>query len=71
METEKPKEIEVQGFKFNLEGTKAMGKKAFIDSWNGQKKPKKDDNGKEITVKGRLGRFDPEKAWDTLFPPKK
>ena len=58
--------VEVQGFNFNLKGTKAMGKVQFIKSFKEQKElAKKKNEGKD---KGRLGRFDPEKAWDTLFP---
>lgn len=65
---EKEKEVlekKVQEFNFNIKGTKAMGKAGFIKSWKEQKEryaPK---------GKGRYGRFDPEKAWDELFPVKK
>ena len=62
---EEVKEVLVQEFKFNLKGTKAMGKKVFIDSWNAQKEAAKD--GETGKTRGRLGRFDPEKAWDTMF----
>lgn len=65
MENKKEEEVLVQEFKFNLKGTKAMGKAGFIKSWKEQKElyaPK---------GKGRYGRFDPEKAWDELFPAKK
>ncbi len=60
----------VQGFTFNLEGTKAMGKVGFIKSWNEQKERNipVDGDGKKLKPKGRYGRFDPEKAWNELFP---
>ena len=60
----KEEEILVQEFKFNLKGTKAMGKTGFIKSWTEQKKLN-DPDGKG---KGRYGRFDPAKAWEQLFP---
>ena len=59
-------EVLVQEFKFNLKGTKAMTKAGFIKSWGEQKKLN-DPDGKG---KGRYGRFDPEKAWNELFPSK-
>ncbi len=57
----KEEEVHVQEFKFNPEGTKAMGKEVFIQSWEDQKKlNKENNNGKP---KGRIARFDPESAW--------
>jgi hypothetical protein len=64
MEKKKEEEVLVQEFKFNLKGTKAMTKAGFIKSWNEQKQLY------APTGKGRYGRFDPEKAWDELFPKK-
>jgi hypothetical protein len=67
MENQK-KEVEVlvQGFKFNLKGTKAMTRVGFVKSWKEQKLV----HDPQSKGKGRYGRFDPEKAWDELFPPK-
>lgn len=67
MENKKEEEVLVQEFKFNLKGTKAMGRAAFIKSWGEQKKL----NDPDKKGKGRYGRFDPEKAWEQLFPAKK
>jgi len=68
--SEKAKEIIVQEFTFNLEGTKAMGKTAFIKSWKEQKELNipVDEKGEKLKPKGRYGRFDPEKAWGEIFP---
>lgn len=68
MEKQKVVEVECQEFKFNLEGTKAMGKVVFIRSWKEQKEANipTDKEGKKLKPKGRYGRFDPEKAWDFL-----
>jgi hypothetical protein len=70
---EKVKDVLVQEFKFNLKGTKAMTKAGFIKSWKEQKEANipVDSEGKKLNPKGRYGRFDPEKAWDELFPAKK
>ena len=67
---EKKKEVLVQEFYFNLEGTKAMTKAGFIKSWKEQKEANipVDADGKKLKPKGRYARFDPEKAWNELFP---
>lgn len=70
--TDKEKRVWVQEFPFNLEGTKAMTKAGFIKSWKAQKEANTpvDGEGKKLKAKGRYARFDPEKAWNELFPPK-
>jgi len=55
--------ITIQDIEFNKEGVKTFKKADFIKTWK-DKKIKRDGEGKEIgKVKGKIGRFDPEKAW--------
>lgn len=49
-----------QGIEFNIKGSKAMGKEAFIKTWT--------ELGKARKGKGAIGRLDPAKAWDKMFP---
>ncbi len=66
--SEKEDKIEVQGIPFSLKGTKPVGRDQFIKTWEDMKVPKKDGDGNDIPVRGLFKRFDPEKAWDTMFP---
>lgn len=66
MSTKKEKTtiVTIQEFDFDLKGMKGLKKTDFLKTWK-DKQSHEDEDGK-LTAKGRVKRFDAEKAWDSL-----
>ena len=66
MNKEQTNKVIIQDIEFNLDGLKGFKKADFVNTWK-EKKIKKGKDGKDIgKVKGVIGRFDPEKAFEEI-----